>query len=79
MPPIHPAGNLGVAPTVSIAPSPLLVDGPTGAKMLGVGLTHFYGLVRQGRIRLIKLGRSSRVSVRELEALVDALVAEAAA
>jgi len=47
--------------------------------MLGVGLTHFYGLVRQGRIRLIKLGRSSRVSVRELEALVDALVAEAAA
>jgi len=43
----------------------------------GIGLTHFYALARQGSIRLIHLGRRTFVAVRELERLVDELLAEA--
>lgn len=44
----------------------------------GIGLTHFYKLCRQGSICIVHLGRRSFVAVRELERLVDELLAEAA-
>ena len=57
---------------------PLLVPLPEAARLLGVGLTHVYGLIRQGRLHVVKLGRSSRVAVSELERLVAELTEEAA-
>jgi len=57
---------------------PLLADVTAARRMLGgVGVTHFYKLCRLGRIRIVHLGRRSFVAVRELEQLVDELLAEA--
>lgn len=54
----------------------ILVDCRTAAGRLDIGLTHFYRLVNEGRVHLIKLGRCSRVAVSELEELVETLRAE---
>jgi excisionase family DNA binding protein len=51
-------------------PTPLLVAAAEAAKMLGIGPTHFYGLIRMGKLgpQGIRLGRSVRWRADELRA-----------
>lgn len=45
---------------------------PEARQLLGgISHTHFYKLVRKGRIKVTKLGRRSFVSHRELERVAD--------
>lgn len=55
-------------------PEPLLVSSVQAAGMLGVGRSHFYGMVSSGQIGPMahKLGKRSLYSVKELDRWVDA-------
>lgn len=47
---------------------PLLVDVPTAARLLGIGRTHAWLMVRRGQMPgVVRLGRSVRVSRDRLE------------
>jgi excisionase family DNA binding protein len=41
------------------------------AKMLGISRPHFYPLIKEGKIRTVKIGRRVLVSVQSLRELVD--------
>ena len=41
------------------------------AKMLGISKPHFYPLVKEGKIRTVKIGRRTLVSVQSLRDFVD--------
>jgi excisionase family DNA binding protein len=41
------------------------------AKMLGISRPHFYPLIKEGKIRTIKIGRRVLVSVQSLREFVD--------
>jgi excisionase family DNA binding protein len=41
------------------------------AKMLGISRPHFYPLVKEGKVRTIKIGRRTLVSVQSLRDFVD--------
>jgi len=56
---------------------PLLVTPVQAAAMLGVGRTTLYYLTRDGEITAIRIGRSTRYSVTELQAYVNDRVASA--
>jgi excisionase family DNA binding protein len=49
---------------------PLLLPIPTAAQRLGFGRDATYALVRDGRLRVIRVGRRSLVPVQELEAFI---------
>ncbi len=50
--------------------SPVAVGVEDAYRSLGIGRTAFYGLVKRGQIRLIKLGKRSLVPCTELERVV---------
>jgi hypothetical protein len=54
-------------------PLPASIDLMTAARMLGIGRTCAYGLVRQGRwpTPVIRVGRCIRIPTRPLLALLD--------
>jgi excisionase family DNA binding protein len=54
-------------------PKRLLLDIPDACEVLDCSRAKFYDLVRRGDIKLVKLGRASRVRPADLEALVDRL------
>ena len=56
-------------------PKRLLLDIPDACEVLDCSRAKFYDLVRRGEIKLVKLGRASRVRPADLEALVDRLAA----
>ena len=41
------------------------------AKMLGISRPHFYPLIKDGKVRTVKIGRRTLVSVQSLRELVD--------
>jgi len=41
------------------------------AKMLGISKPHFYPLIKEGKVRTVKIGRRTLVSVQSLRELVD--------
>jgi excisionase family DNA binding protein len=50
---------------------PIGVSIPQAAKMLGVSKKTFYPLIREGKVRTIKIGRRVLVSVQSLHEFVD--------
>lgn len=56
----------------------LLVSIPEGARLLGISRSHAYNLVAGGRLHPIRIGRSVRLRVAELEALIAELAGGAA-
>jgi len=56
---------------------PELVDVDAAARLLGIGRTALYALLRQGEIPVIKIGRSTRVSVVSLRDFIERKEAEA--
>lgn len=58
-------------------PTPLLHSIPVARKLLGdVSHGHIYNLIRRGELELVKLGASSKITDRSINALVDRKVAE---
>lgn len=57
--------------------NPLLVGVPEAARLIGLGRSKLYELVKTGDIRLVKLGGRSLISVDELRAYVDGKLAQA--
>ena len=57
------------------APVRLLLRPEEGAEAIGVSRARFYELMAQGQIRSIKIGRSRRVPVSELNAWIAAELA----
>lgn len=55
---------------------PLLVDVQQAAKMVGIGRSKLYELVRKGQIPVVHIGRSVRVPVSALHDFVSRLLAE---
>ncbi len=51
----------------------LLLKMTEAAEMLSMSRASFYKLVNDGRIRTVKLGKSRRVPVAELQRFVDSL------
>ena len=58
---------------------PLFVSVSDGAKILGLGRSKFYEEARNGRIKLVKLGRRSLVSTASLKAFAESLTQFSAA
>jgi excisionase family DNA binding protein len=58
-------------------PEPIAVRIPQAAAMLGIGRSTLYLLIAAGEIKAIKLGRSTLITVNELNAFVAQRAAEA--
>lgn len=50
---------------------PILVSGPTARRLIGVGNTKFWDLVKSGRIRMTDVGGRRMVVYASLESLAD--------
>ena len=48
----------------------ILLRVPEAAQLLGIGQTTVHRLIRQGRLRIIKIDRSTRITRSELEDFV---------
>ena len=57
----------------------LLVNIPDACRMLGCGRTYLYSLAARKQVRLVKLGRATRVPVADLNKLVADLTGDDAA
>ncbi len=57
----------------------ILVDIPTAAGMLTLGRTKFYELVMRGEIRSVRIGKSVRIAVADVQRFADKLIVEATA
>lgn len=57
---------------------PLLVCADEAARLLGIGKTTLYQLIKDGVLAPIHIGRCVRFPVAELEALVERLAAQSA-
>ena len=55
-------------------PRPLLVSVEQATRLLGVGRTTLYHLVRQGQVTPVKIGRAVRFPVAEIEQFVARLI-----
>lgn len=55
----------------AIAPGRLLVTMDEAAKILALPRTKMWVLMGQGEIKTVKFGRSRRVSVKELERVIE--------
>jgi excisionase family DNA binding protein len=74
--------SLTVAPTMatssgSVGTRPLLVSAHEAARMLGIGRTTLYELVKLDLVTPVHIGRCVRFSFVELESYVERLVTEA--
>ena len=49
----------------------LVVSPQTAAEMLGVSRATFYNLMERGELTRVKIGRSARIRVSDLEGLVE--------
>jgi len=64
--------------TISTDESPLVVDVPGAAAIVGVGKTTIYGFIRTGQLPTIKIGRRTVIRRAACEALLDRLESEQA-
>jgi len=60
------------------AAQPLLHTVPDTAGILGVGTTAIYRLIAERKLRVVYIGRSSRIPAAELARFVESLTDEAA-
>jgi excisionase family DNA binding protein len=51
--------------------SELLINVDEAARRLGIGRSHIYRYIDNGRLRSVRLGRSRRVAPQDLEAFVE--------
>jgi excisionase family DNA binding protein len=58
--------------------SPLLISIEEAGRLLGQSRSAIYGLIRRGRLPVVKLGASARIPRSAVESLVDELLAEGA-
>jgi len=56
--------------------APLLLTTTEAARLLGLGRSSVYKLAADGRLSLVKIGKSSRVTRDSVESLVAELIAE---
>ena len=56
---------------------PILIPLTQGFGVIGVGPTKGYQLVKEGKIKVVKIGRKSLAIVADLRSLADALIEEA--
>ncbi len=64
-------------PTPTIGPPPMLLTLPEAARELACSRRSLYALRAAGKLRLLKLGRGTRVARAELERFVAAAIADA--
>ena len=57
---------------------PCLLNMTEASKLLGIGRTKLYELVKDEKIRTVKIGKSRRVPPSEITRLVEELMAETA-
>jgi len=57
-------------PTPPTSPERLTVSPAEACTMIGIGRTHLYRLIQDGRIRPAKLGRRTLIPVAQLQALL---------
>jgi len=60
--------------TIDTAPPPALISVKEACRRLGIGISHFYGLERLGKMPLekIRLGRAIRIRADELSRWISA-------
>jgi len=58
-------------------PEPLLVTHRGGQRALGVGPSHYWGLVRAGKIQVVGKGKAGRAFWPSIKGYVNELVTEA--
>ena len=46
---------------------PMAHDVPTTARLLGIGVSNFWMMIRDGQIRPVRLGKRTVVPIREIE------------
>lgn len=61
--------------TPDTAPGALLMTPPQAAKQLAVSVRTLYSLFSAGKIKPLKIGRSTRISAADLAAYVESLSA----
>jgi excisionase family DNA binding protein len=66
------------ADVVATEPRPLLLSIEAAAKVLSVGRTTFYGLLREGAITAVRIGDRPLIPYSELERYTTDRLAEAA-
>jgi excisionase family DNA binding protein len=52
-------------------PGALLIPVPEAARLLGIGQTHAWGMVREGTLPAVRLGRAVRVPRSHIDSLVE--------
>lgn len=57
--------------TANAALKPLTVNHPTAQRLLGVGNTKYWELVKDGQVEVVKIGRRSMAKYASLERLVE--------
>ena len=50
---------------------PMAHDVPTTARLLGIGVSNFWMLIRDGQIRPVRLGKRTVVPIREIERVLS--------
>ena len=56
---------------------PLLIRHPEAQRVLGLGASHYFKLIREGRIQSVGKGKMSRAVYSSIKEYVQTLVAEA--
>lgn len=62
--------------TMSASPAVLLLDVQEAARMIGIGRSKLYELIRKGDLPVVHIGRAVRVPTAALRVLVDQMLAE---
>ena len=68
---IDTVSDTAVRAHIKPAISPLAHSIPITAHLLGIGESKTWGLIREGKIRSIKLGRRTLVTAQEIERLLE--------
>jgi hypothetical protein len=51
--------------------TPMAHDIPTAATIMGIGVSKLWGLIREGEVRPVRLGKRTLISVREIERVLS--------
>lgn len=54
----------------------ILVTAVDAARLLGIGRTTVFALMKSGRLRSVQIGRSRRIPMTEVKAFANRLIAE---
>jgi len=62
--------STGISPEVPAGAKPLAVPVKTACKLVGIGNTTMWGLIKAGRVETLSIGRRRLVVYASLEALI---------